>query len=244
MNLQGRRLRGLFLALIALLFAAGAVAWIGKRQQVSLPPRSASERPELLLLTALPLIFPEEFSLDGGGSKALDTLEQRYRVSPIAVADAESLAGKRLLLMAHPQAQPAEALVELDAWVRRGGRVMILADPRLEWPSERPLGDKLRPPLAFADTGLLRHWGLRLDAPDQRGPKIRRLGGGEILASSPGQLFGRCSISRDGFVARCRLGRGSAVIVADADFLNIDQLDGPTDHNLSALIVELAQLER
>ena len=72
--------------------------------------------------------------------------------------------------MAQPQAQPAEALVELDAWVRRGGRVLLLADPALEWPSERPLGDLLRPPAAFADTGLLGHWGLTLTPPEARGP--------------------------------------------------------------------------
>ena len=72
--------------------------------------------------------------------------------------------------MAHPLAQTAENLVALDAWVRGGGRVLLLADPMLEWPSKRPLGDPLRPPPMFMDTGLLAHWGLRLDAPDERGP--------------------------------------------------------------------------
>ena len=45
------------------------------------------------------------------------------------------------MLLAHPMAQTADALVDLDRWVRGGGRVLLLADPRLEWPSERPLGD-------------------------------------------------------------------------------------------------------
>ena len=57
--------------------------------------------------------------------------------------------------MAHPLAQTAENLVALDQWVRGGGRVLLLADPMLEWPSERPLGDPLRPPPMFMDTGLL-----------------------------------------------------------------------------------------
>jgi hypothetical protein len=32
--------------------------------------------------------------------------------------------------------------------------------------------------------------------------------------------------------------------VADADFLNLEQLEGPTEGNLDALLAELAQLER
>ena len=34
--------------------------------------------------------------------------------------------------MAQPLAQTAENLVTLDTWVRRGGRVLLLADPLLE----------------------------------------------------------------------------------------------------------------
>ena len=100
---------------------------------------------------------------------------------PIGTTDAASLKQGRLLLLAHPLAQPAEALVDLDRWVREGGGVLLLADPKLEWPSKRPLGDKLRPPPAFADTGLLEHWGLRLDAPDEAGPRQLQLGGRPIL---------------------------------------------------------------
>ena len=79
--------------------------------------------------------------------------------------------------MAQPRAQPAEDLVALDNWVRGGGRVLLLADPMLEWPSERPLGDPFRPPPTFADTGLLAHWGLKLDAPDEPGRRVGELGG-------------------------------------------------------------------
>ena len=74
-------------------------------------------------------------------------------------------------------------LVELDQWVRGGGRLLLLADPMLEWPSERPLGDRLRPPPAFADTGLLAHWGLRLERPDSAEPVERTIAG--IASWSP-----------------------------------------------------------
>ncbi len=143
-------------------------------------PRPAAERPTLALLTSLPLVFGESFGLEGGGSPALTRLEQRYNVVPIGVADAASLEGQELLLMAHPRAQPAEALVELDRWVRGGGQLLLLADPKLDWPSERPLGDRLRPPPAFADTGLLGHWGLTLSGPEPDGPAS--VGNGDLTS--------------------------------------------------------------
>ena len=88
--------------------------------------------------------------------------------------------------MAQPLGQAPEDLFALDNWVRSGGRMLLLADPLLEWPSERPLGDPLRPPPTFVDTGLLGHWGLRLDAADQRGPRRLQLGGqGRVAGMQP-----------------------------------------------------------
>ena len=241
-RISARALVGLSVAL--LLAGAAALALVSRNPGSDISPRAEAQRPLLMLLTTLPLVFPEEFSLQGGGSKALSAIETRYRVIPIGTTDAATLRQARLLLMAHPLAQPSEALVDLDRWVRGGGRLLLLADPRLEWPSKRPLGDKLRPPLSFADTGLLAHWGLRLDAPDHGGPAQRELDGRHVLAVSPGILSGACKIGEAGFVARCRVGKGRAIVVADADFLNLEQLEGPAEGNLNALLAELAQLER
>jgi hypothetical protein len=94
------------------------------------------------------------------------------------------------------------------------------------------------------DTGLLAHWGLRLDAPDERGPAVRKLGGFDVLTDSPGALVGSCSISADRLVARCRIGKGEATIVADADLLDVGQLGPNARHNLDGLVAELANLER
>jgi hypothetical protein len=225
------------LALIALSMALG-------RSPKPPPARPPAERPILLLLTSLPLVFGEDFSIQHAGSQALSALETRYRVVPISVADPAELAKGRLLLMAHPLAQPAEDLVALDDWVRRGGRVMLLADPMLEWPSKRPLGDPLRPPPMFMDTGLLAHWGLRLDSPESRGPTMERLGGFDVLTVSPGRLSGRCRVADDGLVAHCAIGSGRATIVADADLLNSSELGARARHNLDGLLAELAALER
>lgn len=227
------------LALAALLIAGAAVALGNRRGPAPLPPRGGAEQPRLLLLTSLPLVFSESFTLDSG-SPALTALERRYRVEPIGVADAASLNGGNLLLMAHPLAQPAEALVDLDSWVRAGGRLVLLADPKLDWPSQRPLGDRLRPPPAFADTGLLRHWGLKLYSPEEKGTVDRTVDGRTVRFSSPGILGNACGLRTAGLLARCTIGRGKATVIADADFL---RADSPESDNLQFLLAELERIE-
>ena len=196
-----------------------------------------------MLLTSLPIVFSEEFSLNQKGSPLLDELGKHYRVVPIDTADKKTLAGTRLLMMAQPRAQAPEDLVALDEWVRGGGRLLLFADPMLEWPSERPVGDPLRPPPIFMDTGLLAHWGLRLDAPEERGAVRKELGGFDVITASPGRLFGKCEISEDRMVARCTLGKGRATIVADADILDMPHLGAGAGHNFDAVLAELARLE-
>lgn len=236
--------RAILAAILALaLLAAAALAWAGRDDKLA--QRPAGERPQLMLLTSLPLVFGEEFGLASGGSPTLEALETRYRVEPIGVADARSLGRGRLLLMAHPRAQPGEALVDLDRWVRSGGKVLILADPKLDRPSAFPLGHRHRPPLYFADTGLLRHWGLRLDAPERAGQQERVVDGRRVHLSSPGTLQGKCRTRGEGLVARCRIGAGKATIVADADLVQPPgATPGQVDSNLQFLLGELARLER
>ncbi len=196
-----------------------------------------------MLVTSLPIVFPEELTLEPRPTAALDALRSRYHVDPISVADRSSLDSRRLLLMAQPQAQPAEVLVDLDHWVRNGGRALILADPALEWPSARPLGSLLRPPFAYPDTGLLAHWGLRLDSPDKLGPRGVSVDGDSVRTRSPGRLVATghsCSVE-SGFVARCRIGRGEVTVIADADFLDVDNSGS---RNLQFLLRELRRLEQ
>jgi hypothetical protein len=229
----------------ALLIAAALGAGFALRDASDkVEPRAAQERPPLLLLTALPIVFPETFTLDGGEPAVLDALASRYQVTPISIADSASLQGHRLLLMAQPQAQPAQVLVELDQWVRGGGRVLVLADPALEWPSELGLGDRRRPPPAFPDTGLLGHWGLRLDAPDGRGPASFEIDRRTVHAVSPGSLVatgGNCDVTANRLVARCRIGEGQASVIADADFLDVARRKD--SGNLAVLLRELERLE-
>lgn len=200
------------------------------------PP--AAPRPTLHLMTPLPLLFGEEFALDSGKPAVTAYLERHYRLAPVDLPS--QLPAGATLLAVQPRALPPEELVALDSWVRRGGRLVLLADPLLEWPSKRPLGDRLRPPLMFADTGLLGHWGLRLDAPDERGP-VAAAAPFDALLVSPGRLVrtgGTCPVLPGGRRADCRLGRGRAIIIADADWLDLAAVSaagGKPDSNLAAL---------
>ena len=135
-------------------------------------------------------------------------------------------------------------LVELDAWVRNGGRVLLLTDPALQWPSDRPLGDPLALPFAFADTGLLGHWGLRLDAPSKLESRRVRVGGRTLRTSAPGSLVAmsaNCTVNTGAIIARCSVGRGKATVIADADFIDAKRFG---EANLQLLFAELAALER
>ena len=237
------RPRAWMLLLIAAVGLIAALFAFVPRQPRVLAERTAGDRPTLLLVTSLPLIFSEKFSLQNGGSATLRALQGRYRVAPIGVTDRGDLAKGRLLLMAHPLAQPAEDLVALDAWVRGGGHLLLLADPLLEWPSSLSMGDPLRPPPMFMDSGLLEHWRLTLNPPAQRGPAIRKLAGFDVLTVSPGEMSGACDISADRLVADCRIGKGRVIVVADADFLDRDRLGSKASHNLDGLIAILARLE-
>ena len=235
-------------AAFAIVAAAACVA--GAALALRPPPR---DKPTLLLMTSLPLMFGERFSLDAVGSPVLDRLEPDYKIEPIAAAEPASLAKGELLLMAHPRAQPAELLVALDDWVRRGGRLLLLADPKLDWPSQRPLGDMLRPPPYFADTGLLAHWGLVLEGPEPlpSGVNVQAsvdVGKYSVGTDSPGSLrlvgTPECALAAGNFIARCRIGKGYVSVIADADFLYLgdgEAMPGRV-HNPDFLLAELDSL--
>ena len=197
-------------------------------------------KPTIHVLTSLPLLFDEGFGLELAKGEAATFLRERYTLKPIDLPSQLPKGG--VLLAAQPRALPAEELVALDAWVRGGGRLLLLADPMLEWPSERGLGDQLRPPASFADTGLLAHWGLRLDAPDERGSTSTEVAGSKVMMISPGRLVklgGTCRMDGDsGVSATCTFGKGETRVVADADWLNVDAITnsgGSGTNNLTLL---------
>jgi len=181
-----------------------------------------------MLMTALPLIWGEGGAFDPASrpQQSYKKLQKEFRVRPLDVLDEAGLASGRLLLLAQPRALAPAELVALDEWVRGGGRALILTDPVLVWPSALPIGDVRRPPPIGLLGPLLAHWGLALDPPAEAGPEPALIetanGRRRIVMGAPGRLrkqSGACRIARL-YLASCAIGRGRAILLADADLLH------------------------
>jgi len=160
--------------------------------------------PRVSLFTALPLMWGEGDPGDvlSGRAKRSAMLDG-LSVRAIDAVSADTL-GRDVLVVAQPRAMAPDELVALDAWVRGGGRAVIYADPRLDWPSLYPLGDRRRaPPVTLLDP-LLSHWGVRLDLGEGTAGRWQR---------------GPCA-AIDAVTIDCPIGKGRAVLVADADRLD------------------------
>ncbi len=163
-------------------------------------------------------------------SPSWQALAASLGVRPLDAIKPAAIHSGEALLLVQPRALAPQELVALDAWVRSGGRAVILADPLLHWPDPRPLGHPSRAPLTSLLDPLLAHWGLRLEPAEMIAgsdePERRDLQSGALLqlrgAShfSSAHAVGPCALIEAGLIARCLLGRGEALLVADADWLD------------------------
>ena len=216
----------LIAALAALAIGAGAWALAG----------GAREKPELGLLTTLPIYWNETHDIGealGGETPAhwaRAALEEDYRLVPLDTLDAgeRGLVGLDRLLLAQPRALSPEENVALDDWVRGGGRVLLFADPLLTGGSRFHIGDRRRPQDVILLSPILRRWGLdlRFDPDQPQGERGVSLDGASVpvnLAGSFGKIAtdapADCTLAAGGLVADCRIGEGRAVVIADAALL-------------------------
>jgi hypothetical protein len=203
----------------------------------------AGPKPTLGISTSLPLQWSEggieaDLAEDAQPHPVFVRLSAAYKVQPID--DLQKLKAERVraVLLAQPRAlRPAE-LAAFDSWIRDGGRALVLADPALQWGSLYPLGDKRRPLFTSMLSPLFTHWGLELVLPmnDESAFVIRKLGTANIRTKTPGEwlprenakdpIAARCRISAQGLLADCRIGKGRAVLLADADLLDTPYWEG------------------
>lgn len=218
--------------------AAMALGLLALPSLVDRPMVTASiGRPVVGVMSALPLGGGTglERGVDALRSVGLrsplwQALDARLDLHALDALDAGQLARFNALLLAQPRRLAPAELVALDAWVRDGGHVVILADPLLRWPDPRPLAHPRRAPITSLLDPLLRHWGLRLEpAPDaaRGGVERRRLSDGALLQLAGASRFtvassAPCRAMGEGLLARCRIGGGTATLVADADWINDD----------------------
>lgn len=168
-------------------------------------------------MTQLPLVFAEGSVADIIHSAPPPPLLPGWQVIPVDTAD-EITAHRDLAILAQPRRLAADEMAELDHWLRGGGRLILFADPMLHWPSKLALGDPGRAPLVTLLDPLFTHWGLVMDD-GVEGPAP--LGIGAASTHGDGRwrnVQGGCHIEVPA-VAVCRLGKGVAVLVADADVL-------------------------
>jgi hypothetical protein len=212
-------------------------------------------RAPIQMLTALPLFWGEgEFGdvLKSGTAQSplITTLQKDGPVRAIDHVDANSLDPQSILFMIQPPVLSPQELVAIDAFVRAGGRVVAFADPELSWEQAAPMGSALRAPPRSLLTPLYEYWGLKLDA-DKMGDAIvgtvffgqgaGLLTPGKWTLIKSGQSKG-CAVFEDKRLADCAIGKGRAVLVADADFANPAFWPESDDDNLSAIRVLLAEV--
>ncbi len=246
-------LRPILLVAVCLAIAGAALAGL-------LQAKAQRERPALGLFTTLPIYWGEATQLsdllaeDRKQHWVRRVLEEDYVLRPLDVLEADdagdSLTGLRFLLMAQPRALSPVENVALDAWVRGGGRLLLFADPMLTEDSSFAIGDKRRPHDVVLLSPILAHWGLDLqfDERQDAGMKIVSVFGtefpvelhGRLVLRAPTSAAGSCRLAGGGLAASCAIGRGRALILADAALLDADAADPETLQPALSALAEAA----
>lgn len=194
------------------------------------PATASAGAPATTMLTGLPLRWSGSGDIaaiiadKAGDDPALVRLEAMGQVSLVdSLIDAVPPPGGALLI-AHPRALAPQELVAIDAFVRGGGKAVVLADALSGWPAPHPLGDPRNPPVTSLLTPLLDHWGVTLGAAptDDNDASAVDVGRARLRLSSAGtfeRLPPTCRSFADRRVAQCRIGAGEAWLVGDADLL-------------------------
>lgn len=252
----------LIFGILLILVCVAVVFWLAGREGSG---RSADnvQREKLGVMSSLPLFWAEgklsgSAQNEGRLSPTIKRLSASFQLVPLdSWKDLEKQKLDRILLV-QPRAFTPKELEQIDIWVRAGGRAVILADPALRWESSYPLGDKRRPLFTSMLSPLFTHWGLELALPLDDSGKTSRHGidGHFIVTSAAGiweqrKLDGNCEISNEGLLARCRIGSGSATLLADADLVDPEFWhgtpgligNGDIADNMSWLISEIENMK-
>lgn len=233
------------LAALLLAIALGVGAWLGLG-------RGTSPQAPVGLFTTLPLLWNEADDVSGLlNDKSAPHWARGViaRSGPIVPLDA--LAGPQghaplddvgRLILAQPRPLSPDENVALDAWVRGGGRLVLIADPALTEESRYALGDPRRPQTVALLSPILRRWGLELLFDDAQPLGERQ---GEVMdlpvpVNLPGHFAiadqQACRLWGGGLAASCAVGKGRVVALADAALLEREDADDSRARALSAML--------
>lgn len=249
----------------SLLAAAAALLLLlpGCDGSPEIPASGSAARGKLGLLTSLPITHPLGADVAAIASGAagvpwqreaierdyalvpLDTLAPVPALSPGAPAT-DPLKGLARLAVIQPRALSPQDNVALDAWVRGGGRLLLVLDPVLTGEYDLPLGDPRRPLDAVLIPAVVRHWGLVITLPGDEvastSDGLDKLPDGSevpldhpgLVTLSPG-LAAACT--RHGIAgATCRVGKGRVTLIADAAVFEHANPGGRGDAILRAVV--------
>ena len=205
-------------------------------------PTPADVRPTVDVLTGLPLFWGEggvEDVLAGTARRSplVDALDKSWTMQPMDVARRKELSRVDRLLLIQPQALSPTEVFEIDRWVRRGGRALILADPDLRWPSTLTDGDPRRPPPTSMLSPLFRHWGVELLPTEGLSPVAEPIADINVVFDSPGTwaVKSKQCASLSARLVQCDIGKGQVVLVSDVDFANPNWSATTNGRNFEAL---------
>lgn len=205
------------------------------------------------LFSSLPLLWEERENVgDLLGAKAkrpwtAAALARAGKVVPIDRLD-KVPEGLDVLVLAQPRALAPDENVALDDWVRAGGHVLLFADPLLTAESRFALGDRRRPQDTVMLSPILTRWGLQLNFDDEQEPGQREamVAGVQLPVAMYGAFSATgkdCTIADGGLSARCRIGKGTVLAIADAALLEAgnDKDRAERSNALNALIASAAR---
>lgn len=220
--------RPFWAVLVLLAIVLAAIGWWSKRSL----PRSSEP---VGLFTTLPILWSDspdisaELNPDTRPHWARNVLMQAGRIEPLDLLAGPTGHGPldplKRLVMAQPRVLSGAENVTLDAWVRGGGQLLLIADPALTEHSDFPLGDPRRPQAVALLSPILSHWGLslRFDDRQQLGEGSRDVMGVSVPINLAGHFAtegqANCKLWGDGLAVTCTIGRGRVVALADAAVL-------------------------
>ena len=198
---------------------------------------TAPAKPRLGLFSTLPIYWGEgdvAALIDSGAEPdwVRVELESRYDLVPLDTLEPDALAGIDRVILAQPRALAPSENVSFDQWLTAGGEALIFADPMLTRHSEYPIGDRRRPQDVVLLSPLFDHWGLELtfDETQPGEERVLPVAGlpvpvrlhGRFVRNDSGAEERACTTHDEGLVARCAVGQGTALVLADAALLDWD----------------------
>ncbi len=178
---------------VLLIACASALGGCGASPTATSSEVPESNAKQIGLVSSLPIYWPEAGGVDEmlAGNQATpwvrSLLEERYEIVPLdtltdigraentdetgqsgeenAVTQSSALARLDRLIIAQPRALTPADNVALDEWVRGGGQLLLMLDPRLTRHSRFAYGDPRRPAdMALLNQPILARWGLAANA--------------------------------------------------------------------------------